>query len=114
LYGWVRALGVLEAHVQIGLTYADYGRYLTNAQVAFNLAKGGLTRESLDCLQRVMLPAARGQGEYLQGYKSWGGCLNKLSVGKVGDCTTGYYASIVQRHWSNASANVDRALRNLG
>lgn len=109
---WVGDLAVLEAHVQVGITYIQYGNYLTRAEVDYKLAAAA--RDSLQCLNQVTVPAERALNDYLKAYRSWSACLQKVASGLLADCNSGYGNSVRQGYWNNASSNLDGALSKLG
>ena len=110
---WVRDLAVVEGHVQVGISYDEYGPLLTKAQVDYNLSSSSTRRDSLPCLNLVAVPAERALNYYKKAYAVWNACIVRAGNGVSVNCTAGYTDALIQRDWSNASANLDRALRNL-
>jgi hypothetical protein len=106
LTSFVDTLAEIDGTLDVGLNFRTYKTLLTNANVAY--ARVPWRRTSGGCLSNVGVPAERALNYYAKAHNVWAGCINRL-----GNCTTGYVDAQIQRHWRNASANVERAINNL-
>jgi len=94
------SLDELNSRLDIGLTYADYGDQLGDANVAYDQVPAAeLSGGCLDSAAK--LEAAL--NAYIRAYNKWKTCIDDY------DCNTDSIEPALQAAWSKASSNLDRA-----
>jgi hypothetical protein len=111
---FVRSLTVIEGHLQVGVNYTAYQRYLGNARIAYNQLPTSNVAHS--CISLVGVPGEVAMNDYVKAGNSWAACNARIISGLAPNGCAGpgtYGNGTRQVYWSDATANIQRAVNNL-
>lgn len=97
---FVNALEDLDSRLEVGLTFADYGTRVGDAQVVYD--RIDFTAMDPNCLSNVGVPAENALNHYVKAFNAWNACVGKLS------CTNAKIKPKLQAEWSAATDILDK------
>jgi len=99
------ALHEMNSRLDIGLTYADYGDRLGDVKVEYDTAVAdiGDGADAAPCLLGVGVPAEEALNYYTKAQNRWSRCTEDI------DCDSDSIKDELQRNWSRAGRQIDRA-----
>lgn len=104
-------LGELDSRLSVGLPFAEYGKKVGNARVAYDQLlktakrQGGISNK---CINRVGTPLENALNAYVDAYNVWNKCMNDYNCTFEGDIL-----KQAQTSWSKATRLIEKASTNV-
>jgi hypothetical protein len=100
-------LGQLDSRLDVGLTYAEYGDAVADANVEYDRLDIDALGEEYECITTVGAPLEDALNAYFDAYTVWDDCINDV------DCTNDSITAELQDHWAKATGFIRDAREAL-
>jgi hypothetical protein len=100
------ALETLDSRLNVGVQFADYGRYVGDVSVQYN--KLDIKAMDQDCIRKVGVPAENAFNDYTSAQNTWNKCISHLL-----SCSLVDIKPQLHKKWQAAAREIAKAKTGL-